>query len=129
MDIRVLFRTESLSLYSDAEMKKIEQVIRVFYNYLRDSSSVELLWSDKVGYLLIPIDVMHRSAGDGPKVILNAGALVAALLQEIEKDVAADAGKRRMTRKEYPEYQRRVRDYLAQLPEYSCTAPAWARAG
>ena len=129
MDERVLFRTESRSLYSDTEMRRIEQVIRVFYNYLRDSGSVELLWSDKVGYLLIPVDVARRRAGDGPRVILDAGSLVAALLREIERDVAAEAGKRRMTRKEYPEFQRRVRDYLDQLPEYAETAPAWAHAG
>lgn len=128
MDHKVLFRTNSKSLYSEKEMRKIEHVIRVFYNYLRDSNSVELLWSDKVGYLLIPIDADRRIAGEGPKVILDAGSLVASLLKEIEKDVAADAGRHRLSRKDYPELLRRTQDYLDQLPEYVVFAPAWARA-
>ena len=127
MDEKVLLRTESRSLYSPEEMKRFDKVIRVFYNYLRDSQKVELVWSDKVGYVLIPVDVDRRRAENGTKVILDAGALVDALLQEIAMDVAFDAGKRRLSRKEYPEYRRRTQDYLKQLPEYA--ASAWARAG
>lgn len=110
MDENVLFRTESRSLYTSDEMKRIEKVIRTFYNYLRDSRSCELLWSDKVGYVLIPLDVERRSASTEPRIIRNADDLVQTLLDGISKDVAADAGKRRLSRREYPEFQRRVRD-------------------
>ena len=127
MDEKVLLRTESRFLYSPEEMKRFDKVIRVFYNYLRDSQNVELVWSDKVGYVLIPLDVDRRRAESGTKVILDAGALVEALLQEIAMDVACDAGKRRLSRKEYPEYRRRTQGYLEQLPEYA--ASAWTRAG
>ena len=74
MDEKVLLRTESRSLYSAEEMKRFDKVIRVFYHYLRDSQNVELVWSDKVGYVLIPVDVDRPRAERGTKVILDAGA-------------------------------------------------------
>ena len=129
MDEKVLLRTESRSLYPAAEMRQFDKVIRVFYNYLRDSGRMELVWSDKVGYVLISVDVNRRRAESGTKVILNAGTLVDLLLREIAADVAADAGKRRLTRKEYPEYRRRTKEYLDQLPEYSSAGPAAIRSG
>ena len=116
MDEKVLFRTEGRAFYTDAELKKLGQVIGVFYNYLRDSERLELLWSDKAGYLLIPLEE-GRHGGAKPRVIRDSGELVDALLEEISRDVAAEAGKRRLSRKEYPEYRRRVENYLAQLPE------------
>lgn len=129
MDERVLFRTESRALYSAEEMKKIEQVIRAFYNYLRDSRRCELLWSDKVGYVLIPINRDARSAPAGPRVIRDAEDLVNAIVEELSGEIAAEAGKRRLTRKELPEFHRRVREYLVQLPEYQDCIPLSLRAG
>ena len=95
MDEKVLFRKESRSLYTVAEMKDIEKVIRVFYNYLRDSERCELLWSDKVGYLLIPIN-----RGDGcPQIIHRADDLVRAIVDEISDEMAVNARRRKLIKK------------------------------
>ena len=123
MDEKVLFRTESREHYSAAEMKRIEKVIRTFYNYLRDSRRCELLWSDKVGYVLIPINRKKSAPLTGPRVIRDAGDLVSAILEELSSEIASDAGKRRFTRKDYPEFERRIREYMIQLPEYQNCIP------
>ena len=124
MDEKVIFRTDTHALYSDSEMRKLDRVIRAFYNYLRDSGRLELLWSDKVGYLLIPVDVERREAARPPRVIRTALELVEALLGEVALELAARSGKRRLSRKDYPEYQRRIEEYMAQLPEYRLCVPA-----
>ena len=124
MDEKVIFRTDTHALYSDSEMRKIDRVIRTFYNYLRDSGRLELLWSDKVGYLLIPVDVDRREAARPPCVIRTASELVEALLSEIALELAARTGKRRLSRKDYPEYQRCIGEYMSQLPEYRLCVPA-----
>lgn len=129
MDEKVLFRTESREIYSAAEMKNIEKVIRAFYNYLRDSRRCELLWSDKVGYILIPINREKGSSTVSPRMIRNAGDLVCAILEEMSGEIAADAGKRRFTRKDYPEFERRIREYMIQIPEYENCIPHALRAG
>ena len=129
MDEKVLFRTESREHYSAAEMKRIEKVIRTFYNYLRDSRRCELLWSDKVGYVLIPINREKGKSAVGPRMIRDAGDLAHAILEEISEEIAADAGKRRLTKKEYPEFERRIREYMIQLPEYQDCIPFRLRAG
>ena len=114
MDEKVLFRKESRALYTAAEMEDIAKVIRVFYNYLRDSERCELLWSDKVGYLLIPIN-----RGDGcPQIIHRADDLVRAIVDEISDEMAVNARRRKLTKREYPELARYIRDYMVQLPEY-----------
>ena len=129
MDEKVLFRTESRSLYSAAEMKKIENVIRIFYNYLRDNKRCELLWSDKVGYVLLPINRAKNAPAEASRVIRNAGELVSSILEEISNEVAYEAGKKRLTRKEYPEFRRRTQDYIVQLSEYAEHVPYALRVG
>lgn len=127
MDEKVLFRTESREIYSAAEMKNIEKVIRAFYNYLRDCRRCELLWSDKVGYVLIPINREKSAPPTGPWVIQGAGDLVSALLREISKDVAGTEKEKHLSRKEQTEFQRRIRDYMTQLPEYQDCVPKGLR--
>ena len=129
MDEKVLFRTESREIYSAAEMKNIEKVIRAFYNYLRDSRRCELLWSDKVGYVLIPINREKEKSIAGPRMIRDAGDLVYAILEEISGEIVSESGRRRFTRKEYPEFERRIREYMIQLPEYQDCIPYALRAG
>lgn len=124
MDGKVLFRTEGRSLYTAAEMKDIAKVIRVFYNYLRDSERCELLWSDKVGYVLLPIN-----RGDGcPQIIQRADDLVRAIVDEISDEIAVNARKRKLTKREYPELARYISVYMVQLPEYVDCLPAGLRA-
>lgn len=127
MDEKVLFRTESREIYSTSEMKNIEKVIRTFYNYLRDSRRCELLWSDKVGYILIPINRVKSAPPTGPWVIQGAGDLVSALLREISKDVSGTEKEKRLSRKERVEFQRRIQDYMTQLPEYQDCMPKGLR--
>ena len=43
--------------YEPETKSAIEQVIDVFNDYIRTSTHFELLWSDKVGYIYISIDL------------------------------------------------------------------------
>ena len=128
MNEKVLFRTESRELYTAEEMKDIEKVIRVFYNYLRDSRRCELLWSDKVGYVLLPINRKNGDRAVSPRIIRSADDLVRAIISEISGELAVNSGKKRLTKKEYPELMRYVNDYMIQLPEYYDCLPATLQA-
>ena len=124
MDGKVLLRKESRSHYTAVEMQSIAKVIRVFYNYLRDSERCELLWSDKVGYLLIPIN-----RGDGcPQIIHRADDLVRAIVDEISDEIAVNAGRKRLTKRDFPELKQYISGYMVQLPEYIDCLPMALRA-
>ena len=101
-------------------MEDIAKVIRVFYNYLRDSERCELLWSDKVGYVLLPIN-----RGDGcPQIIHRADDLVRAIVEEISDEMAVNAGRRWLTKRDFPELKQYISGYMVQLPEYIGCLPA-----
>lgn len=42
-------------IYTKQEKQKLEQVISVFAERLKESDAFDLVWSDKVGYVLLDI--------------------------------------------------------------------------
>lgn len=42
-------------LYEEKEKAEIERVYSVFQDYIRTSPYLEWVWSDKIGYILIPM--------------------------------------------------------------------------
>ena len=48
-------------LYTKEQEEEIRRVIRVFEGYLKDSPYLDLVWSDKVGFVLLKISTEQRS--------------------------------------------------------------------
>ena len=108
MDRKVLVRDTADEFYARDEMKRIQKVIGVFYNYIRDSRTCELLWTNKLGYTLLLLDPDTRMARAQPKVIRSAEELVRALLGELHAETKDHPGNG----------MGQIYEYMAQLPEY-----------
>ena len=46
-------------IYTKQEKQKLEQVISVFAERLKESDAFDLVWSDKVGYVLLDISTNY----------------------------------------------------------------------
>ena len=103
------------------EKQKLERVISVFAERLKESDAFDLVWSDKVGYVLLDIapdydyvDTARRvdTVEELCKLMLEDTALDVLLLTENEHSMeTADPLER-------AEILRRWQPYFEQLPEY-----------
>lgn len=108
-------------IYTKQEKQKLERVISVFTERLKESDAFDLVWSDKVGYVLLDIspdydyvDTARRvdTAEELCKLMLEDTALDVLLLTENEHSMeTADPLER-------AEILRRWQPYFEQLPEY-----------
>ena len=110
-------------VYASDEKKRLDKVISVFAEYIRNSSSADLLYSEKVGYVLIRIDGHDRIKSE-MDVISDAEDLCARLLNEIYLDYCIEVSQQKkdmlvMTSEEIAELRKRFEPYMAQLPEYA----------
>lgn len=109
-------------VYENDEKKRLSKVISAFADYLRNSPSSDLLYSEKVGYVLIRIDGHDRLKSEAD-VIRDAEDLCERLLNEIYLDFCIETSqdKRDMpatTDEHFAELRGRFAPYMAQLPEY-----------
>lgn len=99
----------------------VEKVCRVFGDYIKASPYLEWLWSDKLGYVLMQINLEHQEIVES-HVITDARRLCWILFNEIADDVLertpndhatydADAAER-------ARIQKRLKPYTDQLTEY-----------
>ena len=99
----------------------VEKVCRVFGDYIKASPYLEWLWSDKLGYVLMQMDLERREIMEC-HVITDAERLCWILFNDIADDVLertpndhttydADPSERAKIRK-------RLQPYTDQLPEY-----------
>ena len=108
-------------IYTKQEKQKLERVISVFTERLKESDAFDLVWSDKVGYVLLDIspdydyvDTARRvdTAEELCRLMLEDVALDVLLLTENEHSMeTADPLER-------AEILRRWQPYFEQLPEY-----------
>lgn len=109
-------------LYTEKEKSEIERVQKVFADYLQQSTAIELLWSDKVGFvwLSIGLDPLYV---DTVSRIDSAADLCRECLDEIAIDVLFMTGNDHALEDADPlelaEINRRWRPYIKQLPEYA----------
>ena len=107
--------------YTKQEKQKLDRVISVFAERLKESDAFDLVWSDKVGYVLLDIapdydyvDTARRvdTAEELCRLMLEDTALDVLLLTENEHSIeTADPLER-------AEIVRRWQPYFEQLPEY-----------
>ena len=110
--------------YTKKQLESIEKVKIVFAEYIQNSRTLDLLWSDKLGYILITgitknMDdfVMH------PEVITTAERLCDQLLYEIACDILESRGHCHDIYISTPLEKQLILEayqpYMSQLPEYS----------
>ena len=110
-------------VYSTDEKKRLRKVISAFAEYLRNSPSADLLYSEKVGYVLIRID-SHAPMMIESDAIRDAKDLCERLLNEIYLDYCIEVSQKKedmlvMASEEIAELRNRFEPYMAQLPEYA----------
>ncbi len=109
-------------LYTKKEREKIEKVREVFADYIRKSRYVDLLWSEKLGYILLRIDAERRDIVMEPVIMEDGETLCKELCLEIIQDVLEYTGndhdRESIDALEKAEIQKRLRPYEERLPEY-----------
>ena len=102
----------------NAEMDRIAEA---FSGYIHRHPNLDLLWSDKVGYLILTINAETQHV-DEEHNFLSAPALAYRLFYEIAVDVTleTDSWHRcdKMTEEEIQEVKQRWAPFLEMLPEY-----------
>lgn len=110
--------------YSKEQLKSIEKVETVFADYLKDCWTLDLLWSDKLGYLLITgITKDMNNIVMHPEIIRDGERLCDQLLYEIACDVLESNGNFYDIYESSPQEKSLILNayhpYMSQLPEYS----------
>ena len=115
--------------YSEAQRSKIEKVRAAFQDDIQNSGYIDLLWSDKAGYVLLPLNPENEDGfrvESEPELIENAEMLCERLFTEIFYDVINFSGKKHDTdqvdAEERAEVERRLRPYIEKFPEYKSLA-------
>lgn len=110
--------------YSKEQRENIEKVKTVFQDYIKHSKTLELLWSDKLGYILIMgINKTMDDISMDPIILEDAETLCYHLLYEIACDVL-EAGNNyddifKATAAEKDTVKKAFHPYMVQLPEYA----------
>ena len=68
--------------YTKQEKQKLERVIAVFAERLKESDAFDLVWSDKVGYVLLDISTNYDYV-DSARRIETAEGLCELMLEDI----------------------------------------------
>lgn len=109
-------------LYTKEQKKELEEMVTAFGDYLRNSEYLELIWSDKIGYILLKISVSSRSIPLAPVIIEDGEMLCEELLCEIANDVLEYTGndhdRKNADPLERAEIRRRYQTYIEQFPQY-----------
>lgn len=110
-------------VYASDEKKRLDKVISIFTEYIRNSASTDLLYSEKVGYVLIRIDGHDRIKSE-MDVISDAEDLCEHLLNEIYLDYCIEASQSKkdmltLADEEIIALRKRLELYMIQLPEYA----------
>lgn len=99
----------------------IEKVRAVFEEYIKASPYMDLLWSDKLGYVLMLIDKKTSEVVEN-RVIADAESLCRYLIHEISQKVLELMGKDHdtydLSSLEHAEIEKELKPYMDRLPEY-----------
>ena len=110
--------------YSEEQRNAIEKVKKVFDEYIRGCKELDLLWSDKLGYILIlGIDETMDDFCMHPIVISDPRELCKHVLDEIAFDIIKKGEKFHDIQESSPLEEKLIREayypYMKYLPEYS----------
>ncbi len=109
-------------LYTKEQKAELEEMAAAFGEYLKNSEYLELLWSDKIGYILLKLSIPDRSLPLAPVVIEDGEMLYEELLIEIANDVLEYTGNEHDRANADPlereEIKKRCHPYMEQFPQY-----------
>lgn len=110
-----------MELYEPKTKAEIEQVINVFQDYIHATPHFDVVWSDKVGYMYLTVDINRRTVADSDSwVIMNAEELFDKIIFEIAVDVLEEGGHtydpREASKLERDAVIQHLKSYTAQLP-------------
>lgn len=117
-----------MQLYEPKVKEEIEQVITVFQEYIKTTPHFDVLWSDKVGYMYLTVDVNRRTVADSDSwVILNAEELFDKLAFEMAIDMLEEGGHtcdpREASKLERDAVEKHLKQYTHQLPKFENRIP------
>ena len=108
-------------IYTKQEKKKLERVISVFAERLKESDAFDLVWSDKVGHVLLDISPDYDYV-DTARRIDTAEELCRLMLEDVALDVLLltenEHSLETVDPLERAEILRRWQPYFEQLPKY-----------
>ncbi len=109
-------------LYTKEQKKELDEITEAFQEYLRASEYLELVWSDKIGYILLKINMSERNIPLAPVIIEDGEMLCEELFNEIANDVLEYTGNEHEMKDADPlertEIKRRYQPYIEQFPQY-----------
>jgi len=114
--------------YNDEVKGKIERVIEGFQDYIRSTPQLDVLWSEKLGYIYIGLDIVGGTIADmTSELILSDEVLFDKILYEMAVDIMEKAGHtldpKEASELERREVERQLRQRTALLPEYQTRIP------
>lgn len=106
-------------IYSVKEKRRMDNILKVFDDYIANHTFFDIVYSDKIGYFRIQVE---NPDGEGLVVIHSLDKLLDVLFNEIINDILyAEGGEERdtaeMSEEEKDEARRRVAKMLESLSE------------
>lgn len=108
--------------YTTENLRKIQHVREVFGEFIRKSEHIDVVYSDKVGYIILSLKNANTLNGFEPEEIISAEHLCLRLLDEIIDNYQDKRGQYKertaFTQTEKHEILQQMSIYMEQLPEY-----------
>ncbi len=110
-------------MYTEEQKLEIERVAAAFKDYIDPNPTIDILWSDKMGYILF-LGYMPKqdSLVMLPELIRSPERLCSQLLYEAFHDFTKTLGDSHCPEDasvaEYIQYKKEMARYMDQLPEY-----------
>lgn len=109
-------------IYTEKQKSEMERVLKAFSEHISQSPNIEILWSDKVGYVWLEISLKHLDVDTATKME-TAADLCRELLRDITTDVLFMTGNDHPLENADPleiaEIKQRWQKHIDQLPEYA----------
>ena len=119
-------KKEEAVVYTKEQNKEIEKVIAAFADYIHDANQFDVVWSDKVGYVLLDgIYKDYDDLGIFPTVLRTGEALCKEIIHHMACDVVERENGGRLhdldlcTVSEQKEIRKALSVHMDQLPEYA----------
>lgn len=109
--------------YTKSQKEALDKVMAVFSDYLVTNQIMDVIWSDKLGYVMLSgINESQDSIGMQPEILQDATTLCRHLLFEIASDVIQENGEFQdfhlIASHIQKKVKQRVAPYMSQIPEY-----------
>ena len=112
-------------IYENMQLESIEKIIMVFSERIKQTNRLELLWSDKMGYILFPyIPKDKEGFALIPQIVQDAQELLIYLLSDIAYEFIEQNPRPchdlfLISDTEKGQIQSIYQPYMVQLPEYA----------